>query len=301
MNTEPAPAAGGATLDTDAPRPVLRFARRLAHPPAKVWRAITDPAELAHWFPAQIGFPASASRPAAASVPGRAGVPVRAGDEITFTFPGGELAPDTGRITAYDPPSLFAFTWGADEFRLEVSPDGDGALLRMSQTLGGGRPWSGAVGAPRQAAGWDVCLAALARWLGGPPQDTPGWLDLDLGYLSSFGLAEGEVADGRIRFVRDLVRPAAVVWRTLTEDDRLRSNPHVTAGPVSKADDPHLLEYPAERGGVVRWELAGHEGGTELTLTHEVPPGTDVPLLLAAWRAHLELFVRALHGDPAPG
>jgi uncharacterized protein YndB with AHSA1/START domain len=287
MTSDPRPEPGGATLDTGGPRPVLRFARRLAHPPAKVWRAITEPAELAHWFPAVVGGERAA------------------GAQITFTLPGAEMPPDAGRITAYDPPSLFAFTWGADEFRLEIEPDGDGCVLRLIQRFGGGRPWSAPAGGPRQAAGWDVCLAALSRWLGGPPAGTPDWLDLDLGYLDSFGLAAGEVVEDesggrRIRFVRDLVRPAPVVWRTLTEDDRRRSNPHVTAGPVTKAAEPHLLEYPAEPGGVVRWKLAGHEGGTALTLTHEVPSGADVPLLLATWRIHLELFVRALHGDPRP-
>src|SRR6202012_5001916 len=35
-------------------RPVLRFERRLRHPVATVWRAITDPAELAGWFPWQV-------------------------------------------------------------------------------------------------------------------------------------------------------------------------------------------------------------------------------------------------------
>jgi uncharacterized protein YndB with AHSA1/START domain len=31
---------------------VRRFERRLPHPPEKVWRALTEPAELAAWFPA---------------------------------------------------------------------------------------------------------------------------------------------------------------------------------------------------------------------------------------------------------
>ena len=29
----------------------LRFERRLDHSPERVWRAITEPEELAHWFP----------------------------------------------------------------------------------------------------------------------------------------------------------------------------------------------------------------------------------------------------------
>jgi hypothetical protein len=35
-------------------RSVLRFERALDHPPEKVWRAISDPAELEHWFPARV-------------------------------------------------------------------------------------------------------------------------------------------------------------------------------------------------------------------------------------------------------
>ena len=38
----------------DEGRTVLRFERRLAHAPDKVWRAVTEPSELAHWFPAKI-------------------------------------------------------------------------------------------------------------------------------------------------------------------------------------------------------------------------------------------------------
>ena len=33
---------------------VLRYERRLAHPPERVWRALTDDAELAAWFPTTI-------------------------------------------------------------------------------------------------------------------------------------------------------------------------------------------------------------------------------------------------------
>ena len=32
----------------------LRFERRLAHPPEKVWRALTEPEHLAAWFPSEI-------------------------------------------------------------------------------------------------------------------------------------------------------------------------------------------------------------------------------------------------------
>ena len=32
----------------------LRFTRRLAHPPERVWRALVDPEELDAWFPTTI-------------------------------------------------------------------------------------------------------------------------------------------------------------------------------------------------------------------------------------------------------
>ncbi|HKC74762.1 MAG TPA: SRPBCC domain-containing protein [Chloroflexota bacterium] len=44
----------------------LRFTRKLAHPPEKVWRALTEPAHLAAWFPTDIeGARTSRSRGAA--------------------------------------------------------------------------------------------------------------------------------------------------------------------------------------------------------------------------------------------
>jgi uncharacterized protein YndB with AHSA1/START domain len=33
-------------------RSALTFERRLSHSVERVWRAVTEPAELAHWFPA---------------------------------------------------------------------------------------------------------------------------------------------------------------------------------------------------------------------------------------------------------
>ena len=38
-------------LEQTAAGPRLRFVRHLAHPPEKVWRAITEPEHLKAWFP----------------------------------------------------------------------------------------------------------------------------------------------------------------------------------------------------------------------------------------------------------
>ncbi|MBB5789124.1 uncharacterized protein YndB with AHSA1/START domain [Jiangella mangrovi] len=47
--------APGSVRRVGGGRVEIRFERRLAHPPAKVWRALTDPAELRGWhFPAVV-------------------------------------------------------------------------------------------------------------------------------------------------------------------------------------------------------------------------------------------------------
>ena len=42
------------TLERVGDVSVLRYERRLAHPRERVWRALTDDAELAAWFPTTI-------------------------------------------------------------------------------------------------------------------------------------------------------------------------------------------------------------------------------------------------------
>ena len=50
------------TLETIDGRPALRFERRLAHSLERVWRAVTEPAELAQWFVAPVAVDAGARR-----------------------------------------------------------------------------------------------------------------------------------------------------------------------------------------------------------------------------------------------
>jgi uncharacterized protein YndB with AHSA1/START domain len=76
--------------------PRLRFARRLPHPPAKVWRALTEPEELAHWFP------------------------------------GGAIE---GEIVEREEERVLEFRWGSDRVRFELEPDGDGTRLVLLDTL----------------------------------------------------------------------------------------------------------------------------------------------------------------------
>ncbi len=136
-------------------RPALRFERRLSHPVEVVWRAITESDELMHWFPSSLEVDE-----------------LRAGAEITFRFEDmpleGEPTTMTGRITEFDPPRLFAFTWGPpthdDYLRFELEPvagSEEACVLRLTVLLDQREK------AARDSAGWHVCLDRLEALLAG--------------------------------------------------------------------------------------------------------------------------------------
>src|SRR3954468_21649469 len=133
----------------------LRFERRLAHPPERVWRAITEPDDLRAWFP----FDIEGDR--------AAGAPLR------FVFRDGEAEPFEGRMVDFDAPRALELEWGGGErLRLagraaggggrrgrEARPAGDGTRLTLLNTFEEqGR-------AARDGAGWHACLDALAERL----------------------------------------------------------------------------------------------------------------------------------------
>ncbi len=142
-------------------RPTLRFERRIAHPVQDVWRAVTEPAELARWFPCEVQ------------------VDLRLGGRMTFVFAQMTL-PDgastlLGEVTELDPPRRFSFTWGEDQlhFALEPIDDGTACLLRFTVEL------DSADKAARDGAGWHGCLDGLEQLLDGEedprPYDSDAW------------------------------------------------------------------------------------------------------------------------------
>ena len=135
-----------ATVDD---RPALRFERRLRHSVDAVWRAVTEPAELAHWFPAEVE------------------VDLRVGGRMRFAFSDEVFPPSDGEVTECDPPRRFAFDWGEEHLRFEIEPDGDGSVLRFTHML------SARDQASRDAAGWHVCLDRLEERLGGGEPEAP--------------------------------------------------------------------------------------------------------------------------------
>ena len=127
-----------ATQQTIDGRPALRFERRLDHSIERVWRAVTEPAELARWFVV---------------------------DDVPWTPYDGEefeAGGETGRITALEHPRLLAWTWGIERYSFELAPDGDGCVLVFTHVF------SSELGPDYQhAAGWDGYFDRLEAHLAG--------------------------------------------------------------------------------------------------------------------------------------
>lgn len=134
----------------DAERTGLRFVRRLDHPVERVWAAITESEGLRAWLPCDI----VGERRAGAAI------------ELPF-WPAQvekyEIAEPvlSGRIEVWDPPRVFQWTWGGDVLRFELEPDDHATTLRFTTWLETADPDP----MRKKAAGYHVCLQALAIWL----------------------------------------------------------------------------------------------------------------------------------------
>jgi uncharacterized protein YndB with AHSA1/START domain len=155
------------TLERDGDRWRLRFDRSLRHAPERVWRALTDDADLAAWFP----FDVEGER--------AAGAPLRfvSRDHDDTTF--------DGEVTEYDPPRTLEWRWGDGEvLRFELRAGGGGTALTLLATIA-----DRGQGA-RDAAGWHACLDALALRLDGaePPWEArERWEQVHPRYVERLG------------------------------------------------------------------------------------------------------------------
>jgi uncharacterized protein YndB with AHSA1/START domain len=288
------------TLHSVDGRSVLRIERWLGHPPEKVWRALTEPAQISRWFPADMEMD------------------VTAGGKIRFVFRGGEGPTTDGVINELDPPRVFAFTWGDDVLHWELREDGRGCILIFTHTF------DDRAGAASFASGWQVCLDALDAVVDGRPVEAAGpSAEAHEGYVDRFGLGEGTTEDTPdgwlIRFERQLTRPIEVVWAALAESGHV--GPHVPdggpvvggpvppeftiepvpPGTVTEVEAPTVLEYEwhsaGRPAGRVRWELRNGTGhGARLVLSQTGPDElTDKrATALVAWRAYIRSLARRM-------
>ncbi len=148
------------TLETVDGRPALRFERRLNHPVERVWRAVTEPGELACWFLTAVEWT----------------------PEKGETF---EAEGEMGEIIELDPPNLITYVWGGERLRFELEPVAGGCLLVFEHVFD-----DRALGA-QHAAGWDRYLDRLVAHVAGKPLPAAGSgaeAELHERYAARFGL-----------------------------------------------------------------------------------------------------------------
>ena len=144
----------------------LRFTRTLRHQQTKVWRAVTEPEQLAAWFPCTIEGQRAP------------------GAKLRFAFPEGVAEAIDGEMLAYEPESLIEFRWGPDVVRIELRPVGEGTELTLLDTL------EERGKAARDGAGWHTCLNALEATLDGDADSREhmnAWAEVHPHYVESFG------------------------------------------------------------------------------------------------------------------
>ncbi len=96
--------AGYGQLIRTEDRAVLEYRRRLAHPRERVWRTLTEPDQLAAWFPTTIDGDRVV------------------GSALTFRFEHLDIDPMYGEMLRFEPPALLEFTWGRTGSALRSSP-----------------------------------------------------------------------------------------------------------------------------------------------------------------------------------
>ncbi len=106
---------GMGTVERTADGATVRFERHFPSPPADVWRALTEPAELAEWL-------------------SDASVDLRVGGAIQVRFDDGTM---NGVITDLEPERVLAYSWHEGEdreshVRWDVSASDSGTVLRLT-------------------------------------------------------------------------------------------------------------------------------------------------------------------------
>jgi uncharacterized protein YndB with AHSA1/START domain len=139
-------AAAGAEIKKNGDEWTLVLVRDLAHPPAKVWKALTEPDQLREWTP----FDADRSLGAV-------------GTAKLTTVGAPTLHVTETEVKRADPPKVLEFSWGGQDIRWELeSMAGGRTRLTLWHNINRNFISMG-------AAGWHICFDVLDRLLGDRP------------------------------------------------------------------------------------------------------------------------------------
>lgn len=168
----PGPAAL-ANVHKDGETWTLILTRDLRHPPAKVWDALTDPAQLTEWAPFD------ADRNLAST--GQAKL-------TTIGAPEAHATSETV-VKRAEAPKLLEYSWGGGDLRWELEPLQVGTRLKLWHNIDRRYiSWG--------AAGWHICFDVLDHFLAEEPigrltgpaaMQFEGWQRLVKEYAAQFG------------------------------------------------------------------------------------------------------------------
>lgn len=268
-------------------RPALRFERRLPHPPERVWRAVTEPAELAQWFVAPPSWTPALG-------------------EALSGFGG------SGEVVELDAPRRIAWTWGTARFSFDVEPDGEATRLVFVHVLDDGTPVA------QTSAGWETYLDRLGAALAGSPlseEDAHGAVavyheahaalsgdDPERGrrFIAGLGFRDPQLLDGpppQLRIERLLPVAIERVWAMLTEpDDLAHWFPGGAEALVAGRAEPPVLLEATWHGERLRFELSEHPAGCRLVFTHAFAERDVAARTAAGWDRCLARFDARLAG-----
>ena len=175
MNRRPFVPSPPAEVDAvaEGDRWTLVFVRELAHPPEKIWAALTEPTQLSEWAPF------------------RSDRDLGSVGEATLTMSGGD---DSEQLPAVvrraEKPTLLEYTWGDALLRWDLAATDSGTRVMLRHTVAN-PDW-----VPKTAAGWHICLDVAERLLDGDPvgpivgEDAKrhGWEELHDTYAQRLGI-----------------------------------------------------------------------------------------------------------------
>jgi uncharacterized protein YndB with AHSA1/START domain len=162
-----------ARVQKDGEKWTLVLVRQLRHSPEKVWRALTDPAQLREWAP----FDADGN------------MGVRGSTVKLHTVGTPTPLISEAIIKRADEPNVLEYRWGDGDLRWELEDFGGGTRLTLWHNIDRRYISMG-------AAGWHICLDVLDHALSGTPlgrivgpetMKFEGWQRLNADYAKQFG------------------------------------------------------------------------------------------------------------------
>jgi uncharacterized protein YndB with AHSA1/START domain len=166
-------AASGAEVHKEGEKWTLVLVRDLSHPPAKVWKALTEPQHLREWAPFDSDRTLGAVGTAMLST---VGAPT---PHVSET-----------QVKRADPPKVLEFSWGGQDIRWQLEPQAAGTRLTLWHNIDRRFISMG-------AAGWHICFDVLEHFLSGTPigrivgpeaMQFTGWQRLNAEYAKQFGV-----------------------------------------------------------------------------------------------------------------